>query len=120
MRHNVHKLKLGLPRGQRKNMIGNLATSLILHEKIQTTQAKAKALQPQMDKLINLAKKSGKPTAIRSLNGMLHSNLSAKKLIEEISKRYASRSSGYTRITNIGFRSGDAAPLVQIEFVEKA
>jgi large subunit ribosomal protein L17 len=120
MRHNVQKLKLGLPKGQRKNMIGNLATSLILHEKIQTTVAKAKALQPVVDKIINMAKQENKKNAIRDLSPWMHSELGSRKLIEEISKRFANRKSGYTRITNLGFRPGDAAPVVQIELVEKA
>ena len=120
MRHNVHKLKLGLPRDQRAGMIGNLATSLILHEKIQTTQAKAKALQPAIDKLINLGKKGSGKNVIREIGMILQSDLSAKKLVDDIGKRYPGRSSGYTRITNIGFRPGDAAPVVQIELLEKS
>jgi large subunit ribosomal protein L17 len=120
MRHNVQKLKLGLPRGQRVNMIGNLATSLILHEKIQTTQAKAKALQPYIDKLVNLGKLGAKKNTIREIGMVLQNDLSAKKLIEDIGKRYPDRVSGYTRITNVGFRQGDAAPVVQIELLEKS
>ena len=120
MRHNVHKLKLGLPRDQRANLIGNLATSLILHEKIQTTQAKAKALQPFIDKLVNLGKQGAKKNVIRKIGMVLQNDLSAKKLVEEIGKRYPGRESGYTRITRIGFRQGDAAPIVQIELLEKS
>jgi len=118
MRHQVHKLKLGLPRDQRDLMMGNLATSLVLHEKIKTTKAKAKALQPFMDKLINSAKNANQKMAIRDINAILQSNLSAKKLMEEIVKRYADRNSGYTRIVSMGFRPGDAAPVVQIELVD--
>lgn len=115
MRHKVKKLYLGLPRGQRKLMVGNLATSLILHEKIQTTKAKAKALQPIIDRLIISAKRSDKKIAIREVNAILQNDLSARKLIEEISKRYQDKDSGFTRIVQVGFRAGDAAPLVQIE-----
>jgi large subunit ribosomal protein L17 len=118
MRHQVSKLKLGLPRDQRVMMMGNLATSLVLHEKIKTTKAKAKALQPFMDKLINSAKKTDKTMAMREVNAILHSNLSAKKMMEEIIKRYAEKSGGYTRIVSLGFRPGDAAPIVQIELVD--
>ncbi len=118
MRHQVRKLKLGLPRDQRIPMLRNLATSLILHEKIQTTKAKAKALQPFMDKLIKSAKRADKKTAIREINDLLHSDLSARKLMEAIIKRYQDRNGGYTRVTNIGFRAGDAAPIVQIELME--
>lgn len=115
MRHKVKKLHLGLPRDKRNLMMGNLATSLILHEKIQTTKAKAKALQPVMDRLINSAKNSNKRAAIREVNAVLQSDLSAKKLIEELAKRFQDKKSGYTRIMNTGFRSGDSAPVVQIE-----
>ena len=117
MRHQVNKLKLGLPRGQRLPMIGNLATSLIMHEKIQTTPAKAKALQPYMERLVNDAKLTDKKDAIRAVATLLHSEVSCRKLIEDIGKRYTDKKSGYTRITKIGFRAGDSAPIVQIEFV---
>lgn len=120
MRHNVQKLKLGLPRDQRANMIGNLATSLILHEKIQTTQAKAKALQPVIDRLVNLGKLGPQKNVIREIGTILQSELSSKKLIDEIGKRYKDRNSGYTRIVRVGFRPGDAAPVVQIELLEKS
>ena len=117
MRHQVQKLYLGLPRGQRKLLIYNLATSLILEEKIKTTKAKAKALQPIMDKLINDAKDPDKKMAIRKVSSVLQSEISSKKLIDQIIKRYQDRQSGYTRILDAGFRAGDAAPIVQIEFV---
>jgi large subunit ribosomal protein L17 len=117
MRHNVKKLYLGLPRGHRKLLIYNLATSLILEEKIKTTKAKAKALQPIMDKLINDAKHSDKKTAIRKVNALVQSEICAKKLVDEITKRYQDRTGGYTRISDMGFRAGDAAPVVQIALV---
>jgi large subunit ribosomal protein L17 len=120
MRHNVQKLKLGLPRDQRKNLIGNLATSLVLHEKIKTTVAKAKALQPIMDKIINMAKQESRKDAIRDISPWMQNELGSRKLIEDLAKRFAKRKSGYTRITNLGFRPGDAAPVVQIELVDKA
>lgn len=97
--------------------MGNLITSLIVHERIQTTQAKAKAIQPHVDRLIINAKKREKKEAIRMLNQVLHSELSSKKVMNELIQRYSERSSGFTRITLIKFRAGDAAPLVQIELV---
>jgi large subunit ribosomal protein L17 len=115
MRHQVKKQRLARPRDQRRILLHNLATSLILHDKIQTTEAKAKALQPLVDELINDAKNSNKAMAIKAVNTVLKSELGAKKLIEKICKQYADKKSGYTRITRIGFRAGDSAPLVQIE-----
>lgn len=117
MRHKVKKVKLGLPRDQRWLLLGTLATSLILHGKIQTTEAKAKALQPVIDKLIISAKKPNKNIAIREVKQTLQNELSSRKLINEITKRYSDKSSGFTRIVRIGFRAGDSAPIVQIELV---
>jgi large subunit ribosomal protein L17 len=115
MRHREKKLGLNIDSNRKALLIGNLATSLILHEKIQTTESKAKALQGVMDKLIETAKKSTKKDAIRSIGSTLHNELSSKKLLEDLAKRYQDRQSGYTRITHIGFRAGDAASIVQIE-----
>lgn len=117
MRHKVKKLYLGLPRGQRQLMVVNLATSLIREEKIQTTKAKAKALQQFMEKMVHSAKQSDKKIAIRSVGSFIQNKACSKKLIEDIAKRYQDKQSGFTRITNIGFRAGDAAELVQIELV---
>ena len=104
-------------RDERRLLLGNLATSIMIHEKIQTTAAKAKAVQPLIDDLINTAKRKEKVLAIRALNSVLHSELASRKVMNELLKRYAERTSGYTRITAIKFRAGDAAPLVQIELV---
>ena len=118
MRHKVKKVKLGRrDKAQSKLLLGNLATSLILHKKIRTTRAKAKALQPLMDKLIIKAKNPDKILAIRDVDKILQSDLSSKKLLEEIAKKCENRQSGFTRITNIGYRSGDCAPIVQIELI---
>ncbi len=117
MRHQVKKLQLGLPRDKRMLLMGNLATSLVLHEKIQTTEAKAKALQPIMDKLINAAKEENKRVALRKVQKILQNEMSCRKMMDEIIKRYKEKMSGFTRITRIGFRAGDAAPVVQIELV---
>lgn len=118
MRHQKKQAKLGgRKRDERRLLLGNLATSLMIHEKIQTTQAKAKAVQPLIDDLINNAKRNEKRIAIRSLNSVLQSELASRKVMEELTKRYAERTSGYTRITPIKFRAGDAALVVQIELV---
>jgi large subunit ribosomal protein L17 len=118
MRHQKRQSKLGgRKRDARRLLLGNLATSLLIHEKIQTTQAKAKAVQPLVDDLINTAKRKEKRLAIRALNSVLQSELASRKIMEELIKRYAERKSGYTRITPIKFRAGDAAPIVQIELV---
>jgi large subunit ribosomal protein L17 len=117
MRHQVKKQRLSRPRGQRRLLIGNLATSLVLHGKIKTTKAKAKALQPIIEKLINSAKSKEKRVAIREASLVLQNELSSKILFEELVKKYQTRATGYTRISEIGFRAGDKAPLVQIELL---
>ena len=116
MRHQKKNVKIR-GRDELSLLLGNLATSLIIHEKIQTTAAKAKAVQPILDGLIAQAKRNEKRIAIRALNKVLHSELSSRKVMEELVKRYAARTSGFTRITPIKFRAGDAAPIVQIELV---
>ncbi len=115
MRHKVKKPILNKPKGQRKLLLNNLATSLVIHEKIKTTEARAKALKPLMDKLIASAKKPNKVIAIREVNAVLQNELSAKKLIDQVAKKYDNKNSGYTRIIKLGVRAEDAAPLVQIE-----
>jgi len=117
MRHQKKQAKVGRPRDARRLLLGNLATSLIIHEKIQTTQAKAKAVQPLVDKLINNAKKQEKRLAIRELQTILQNEMSSRKVMEDLIKRYADRTSGFTRITPIKFRAGDNAPIVQIELI---
>jgi len=115
MRHQVRKNKLNLPRDQKRLLLNNLATSLILHERIKTTQAKAKVLQPIVEKLIHDAKNPNKVLAIRKVNAQLQSEIAAKKLIDDLSKKFQDKESGYTRITKIGYRAGDAAQMAQIE-----
>ena len=119
MRHRKQQSKLGgRGRDGRRLLLANLATSLITHEKIQTTKAKAKAVQPLIDKLINTAKNKEKQIAIREVMKVLNTEKSSKKLFSDLVKRYSSRPSGYTSINEIGFRAGDAAPLVQIELIK--
>ncbi|MBD3270580.1 50S ribosomal protein L17 [Candidatus Peregrinibacteria bacterium] len=117
MRHNVKKNRINRPKAARELLLGNLASSLIMHEKIKTTKAKAKALQPLIEKLVNTSKKENKMNAIRSVSKILHTEVSSKKLFDELAKKYQDRPSGYTRISELGFRAGDSAPLVQIELV---
>jgi len=118
VRHQKKQIKLGRPRDARRLLLGNLATSLVIHEKIQTTRAKAKAVQPLVDELIHIAKTKDKRQAIRRLMAVMQSELGSRKIMEELIKRYTDRSSGFTRITPIKFRAGDAAPLVQIELIK--
>jgi large subunit ribosomal protein L17 len=117
MRHRVAGRKLGRDTGHRKALFRNLVTELFRHERIRTTEAKAKAIKPQAERLITLAKR-----------GDLHSRRLAardvqdpeilKKLFSEIAERYEGREGGYTHIYKLGPRQGDAAPVVLISLVE--
>jgi len=119
MRHRKKITSIGRRnRDQNKLLLKNLATSLILNEKIKTTKAKGKAVQPLIDKLFSKAKNPNKVIAIREVSKMLTTDMSSKKVFEELLKRYENRNSGYTSMKEIGFRAGDAAPLVQIELMK--
>ena len=122
MRHRVKKVKLGREADHRNALLKNLATSIILHEKIKTTKAKAKAVVPKVEKMITLARavETGKKTkreVIRALEGQLFDENASRKLMEELAVRYKDRNSGFTRMTNLGFRAGDASSMVQIELI---
>lgn len=93
-----------------------LAQNLVLYEKIKTTEAKAKALRPYIERMITTAKK-GDLTARRSLMKDLTTDGAVKKMLEVLGPRYKTRAGGYTRIVKIGPRQGDGAEIVQIEFV---
>lgn len=100
----------------RRALLRNLATSLVLYERIQTTKAKAKAVAPYVERIITVGKEKTLH-ARRELLKELTTPLAVEKVLSELGPRYLKRRGGYTRITKIGHRSGDAAEMVQIEFV---
>ena len=97
-------------------MLRNLASSILIYEKVKTTEAKAKAVRALLERMITVSKK-GDLTARRRLISTLPQPMAVKKAMEVLSERYKDRSGGYTRITKIGSRDGDGADLVQIELV---
>ena len=102
---------------ERKALFKNLLTSLVLEERIRTTEAKSKAIKGSADKLVTKAKK---PNAYKNLHADVNGE-AVNKLIEEIAPRFAKREGGYTRILRIGKRRvADNAPMVYIEWSEKA
>lgn len=121
MRHLKKKITLDRKKGPRKSLMRNLATSLVLHEKIKTTEAKAKAVRSVVERLVTISKKAGSGasnlTARRKLLAYLTQARAAKKMIEVIGPKYLSRSGGYLRINKIGLRHSDGAKMVEIEFV---
>ena len=123
MRHRVKKTNFGRESDHQKALLRNLLTSVILYEKVKTTKSKAKVVQPLVEKIITLARtvqsgKKEKREVIRLLNSQLFDENASRKLLEEIATRYTDRNSGFTRVTNLGFRAGDAAPMAQIELVQ--
>ena len=119
MRHHNKNKKFGRDRKQRKALYRSLSIALIKSEKIETTEAKAKALRPYVEKLVTKAKKGDLATR-RLLNSKLGSggDLAVKKLIEDLAPRYKERPGGYLRIVKIGNRIGaDGAPMAVVEFV---
>jgi large subunit ribosomal protein L17 len=121
MKHKQQGRKFGRVRSQRKALLSSLLGSLVLYEKIVTTEAKAKEIKPLMDKIITRAKKAGKNSelrvaTIRNLNNQLPKE-ATQKLMGDMLARFESRSSGYTRITKNGPRTSDSAKMATIEFV---
>jgi large subunit ribosomal protein L17 len=96
--------------------MANLATDLFMHEKLRTTEAKAKALRPLAEKLITKARKNDLH-ARRVVLKTIHDKAAVAKLFEEVAPRYEGRNGGYTRITKLGPRRGDGAAEAIIELV---
>ena len=117
MRHRVKKAKLGSDRNHTTSLLKNLAVGVIIHEKVQTTRPRAKAIESFVEKLISIGKKKEKVQAIREIEKLLQHENSSKKILEDLIKRYETRTSGFTRIIRVCNRKGDNAPLVQIELV---
>ncbi len=147
MRHRKAYRKFSLPSDQRRALLKGLTRSLILNDRIVTTETRAKEVRPIVEKLVTMARKGGVDAPLgarlhtrRMVRRFVDSNVDefvripgpanggkkiarnphycVPRLFEVIAPRYMGRPGGYTRITKIGFRRGDAAPLVLLEFVE--
>ena len=116
MRHRRNTTKLKRTASHRRSLLANLACGLIEHGKIKTTLGKAKALRPVAEKLITLAKRDDLHSR-RLAIAFLQQKETVKKLFAEVAPASKDRQGGYCRITKIGIRKGDAAPLVQLELV---
>ena len=116
MRHRKSGRKLNKKPAHRKAMFANMATSLFLHERIQTTTPKAKELRSVADKLVTLAKR-GDLHARRQAVRLIKDQEVLAKLFGELAGRFADRPGGYTRVLHIGKRRGDNAPMSIIELV---
>lgn len=117
MRHKKTRHKLSRDSAHRKALLMNLSKELIEHERIKTTEAKAKAVKPQIEKLITLAKRDDLHARRQALSTLAQDKFAVHKLFVEVAPRYADRPGGYTRILKLGQRPGDATEMVFIELV---
>jgi len=116
MRHRRAGRKLGRTSAHREALLRNLTSSLLLYEKIITTQAKAKEMRRVAERMITLAKRQGLH-ARRQAATVVQDPRVLQKLFDRLGARYRDRNGGYTRITKLAYRAGDGAPLVAIELV---
>ena len=117
MRHNKRGRKLSRKTAHRKALMSNLAVALISHKKIKTTDAKAKELRTYVEPLITFAKRGDLHARRQVLKKIRHKNV-VRELFDNIGPSFSDRNGGYTRITKLGFRDNDCAPVSIIEFVD--
>lgn len=136
MRHRKAGRKLGMDASARKAMFRNMVTSLLIHEQIRTTEARAKELRKYAEKVITLGKRAPSATSISGLKGQelqdaeaarvhairrarlwVNDNDAIQRVFGEYAERYSARSGGYTRVIKAGRRPGDNAPMAIIELV---
>jgi large subunit ribosomal protein L17 len=117
MRHQRKRHKLSRSASHRKALLRNLCKEVIDHERIQTTEAKAKAVKPEVEKLITLAKRGDLHARRQALSALGQDKFVVYKLFEEVAPRYSERAGGYTRILKLGPRRSDATEMVLLELV---
>jgi large subunit ribosomal protein L17 len=119
MRHQKKTVKLGRTAEHRKALLANQICSLIEHQRIKTTLAKAKAVRPLAERMVTLGK-NGSIHARRTALATLRQKRAVKKLFDDIAPRSGARNGGYTRIVKLGQRKSDSAPMAFIEWVDMA
>ncbi len=121
MRHSHNRHKLSRDSAHRKALLMNLSREVIDHERIKTTQAKARAVVPELERLITLAKRGDHHARRQALSALGGANDTTKgivfKLFDEVAPRYADRPGGYTRILKLGPRKSDSTEMVLLELV---
>ena len=116
MRHRNAVKTLGRKKAPREAMLKNLATSVILHETVKTTATKAKVVRPIVEHCVTIGRENT-IHARRELMKVLMTEGAVNKVLEVLGPKYATRPGGYTRVTKLGARQGDGAPMVEISFV---
>ncbi len=117
MRHQKTRNKLSRSPSHRRALFANLCKQAIEHERIKTSEAKAKAVKPELEKLITLAKRGDLHARRQALATLNNDKFIVHKLFEEIAPRYAERDGGYTRILKLGPRRSDSTEMVYLELV---
>jgi large subunit ribosomal protein L17 len=117
MRHQRARNKLSRDSAHRKALLMNLSKGIIEHERIRTSEAKAKAVKPEIERLITLAKRGDLHARRQALSTLAQDKFVVHKLFEELAPRYVDRPGGYTRILKLGPRKSDATEMAFIELV---
>ena len=117
MRHQKQRHKLSRDSAHRKALLQNLCKEIIQHERIKTSEAKAKAVKPEVEQLITLAKRGDLHARRQALAALGQDKFAVYKLFEEVAPRYADRPGGYTRILKLGPRRSDSTEMVYLELV---
>ena len=117
MRHRKHNGSLGLPTAHRRALLANLATALLTHGRIETTQAKARAIRPYVEKLISLGKAGDLHSRRQALAKLRHRPI-VDRLFNDVAPVFSERPGGYTRMIKTRYRAGDAAPMAIVELVD--
>ena len=117
MRHQRKRNKLSRDAGHRKALVRNLCSQVIQHERIRTSQAKAKVVKPEVEKLITLAKRGDLHARRLALSELNQDKFIVHKLFDEVAPRYSGRNGGYTRILKLGPRRSDSTEMVFLELV---
>ncbi len=117
MRHQKTRNKLSRTSAHRKSLLMNLSKEVLEHERITTTEAKAKAVKPELEKLITLGKRGDLHARRQALSALSQDKFAVYRLFEEVAPRYADRPGGYTRILKLGPRRSDSTEMVFLELV---
>src|SRR5271165_5426515 len=117
MRHQKTRHKLSRDSAHRKALLMNLSKEVLEHDRIKTSEAKAKAVKPEVEKLITLAKRGDLHARRQALSALGQDKFTVYKLFEEVAPRYTERAGGYTRILKLGPRRSDATEMVLLELV---
>ena len=118
MRHRQSRLRLRHKPNHSRSLLKNLTTSVLLYESVRTTKKRAEVVRPLVERVITLAKTKEPRLAIRAIIPYVTHVNACKKAMELLRDRYATRSSGYTRMTPLGLRHGDGAKMVTLELVD--